>query len=405
MKQKHFIFLIFCALSPCILHAQTGPGTIHAEAIKVEFDECQPFKEGFAVIQKGTAFAVIDYSGRFVIPYGKYNNIPDGFVNGYCMVVVVKDGFKQLYGYVDQMGTLVIPCIYSSASSFDSDGFAYVSKLVQLDKSGLEGSADFVIDKKGKETKTTLSAPYYVGSSARLLTKNGIVDRSGKILVSTKGGGHPFSEGLAAVSKTNEFGEVKWGFIDTNGNTVIPFQFSNEPGDFSGGRAVIIPPTPDEFDYGFIDKKGNVVIKIKADNKNYTYKNNMYRQYPFSKSGWAISCIGMKNGGDILIDTAGTFYDFTKLLKLVNPKATITKATILSINEFDVMFNSNEGTGIASVYGEIILHPASYLKLGHFDTMSGLARAQVQVKNSKQVKGYVNANGEFLIVQKGPSGL
>lgn len=51
-------------------------------------------------------------------------------------------------------------------------------------------------------------------------------------------GAHDFSEGLAAVQKVVD-GEYKWGFIDTEGNEVIPFRFSKEPGDFLGGVAVV----------------------------------------------------------------------------------------------------------------------------------------------------------------------
>lgn len=51
-------------------------------------------------------------------------------------------------------------------------------------------------------------------------------------------GAHDFSEGLAAVQKEVD-GEYKWGFINTEGEEVIPFRFSKEPGDFHDGYAVV----------------------------------------------------------------------------------------------------------------------------------------------------------------------
>ena len=49
---------------------------------------------------------------------------------------------------------------------------------------------------------------------------------------------HDFSEGLAAVKKEVD-DEYKWGFINPQGEEVIPFKFTKEPEDFHDGVAVV----------------------------------------------------------------------------------------------------------------------------------------------------------------------
>lgn len=67
-----------------------------------------------------------------------------------------------------------------------------------------------------------------------------------------------YSEGLALAQRNN-----KWGYIDVEGNEVIPCQFDGEirgghGHGFFDGLAVVIR---DER-YGYIDKKGNVIVDI-----------------------------------------------------------------------------------------------------------------------------------------------
>lgn len=72
-----------------------------------------------------------------------------------------------------------------------------------------------------------------------------------------------FSGGLAAVRR-----DGKWGYINLNGEEVIPCQFSDEfpPGQFSEGLACVVDDRSDEDKklwnkrVGFINKKGEFVI-------------------------------------------------------------------------------------------------------------------------------------------------
>lgn len=65
------------------------------------------------------------------------------------------------------------------------------------------------------------------------------LDEAGnQAILTTYAGAHSFSEGLAAVKKEID-GEYKWGFINPQGEEVIPFKFTKEPGDFHDGVAVV----------------------------------------------------------------------------------------------------------------------------------------------------------------------
>lgn len=51
---------------------------------------------------------------------------------------------------------------------------------------------------------------------------------------------HIFSEGLAAVAIINFEGDERWGFIDTKGNIVIPINLGNVLSDFDNGKAHVM---------------------------------------------------------------------------------------------------------------------------------------------------------------------
>lgn len=69
----------------------------------------------------------------------------------------------------------------------------------------------------------------------------GFFDKNGKVIVRGKFAKvHDFHDGLAAVLMPEGSENAnKWGFIDKTGKLVIPAIYSNEPGDFSEGFAVV----------------------------------------------------------------------------------------------------------------------------------------------------------------------
>ena len=95
---------------------------------------------------------------------------------------------------------------------------------------------------------------------------HGFVNRQGKVVVPLKYyDAYDFSEGLAAVCKTvGKSDQILCGYINASGKEVIPLKFEYMPGDFSQG----IAPAKQKGKWGFIDTKGKVVIPfqyVKAD--------------------------------------------------------------------------------------------------------------------------------------------
>ena len=120
------------------------------------------------------------------------------------------------YGFIDEMGNIIIPCQLSSAGDF-RDGLA---RIVDQDK------------------------------------KHGFIDETGKIVIPCQWNeAGDFSEGLASVKDENG----KCGFIDKTGNVVIPCQWDYIEEDFRDGVAVVMKFSRGGFRYYDINKKGEVI--------------------------------------------------------------------------------------------------------------------------------------------------
>lgn len=139
-------------------------------------------------------------------------------------------------GYVDSEGNMVISGDYLIANSYDfSDGLACVKMWDENTESFYEYLSCGFIDKAGKEV-----IPFGEYDDA-----------------------FPFSDGLAAVAKYDkEKGQLKWGFINTEGNVKIPCEYEFEsagyyrPWGFAGG----VCPMMQEGKWGVINTEGEIVI-------------------------------------------------------------------------------------------------------------------------------------------------
>lgn len=158
------------------------------------------------------------------------NNYTDCLVDGLAV-----DSIHGKYGYVDKDGKTIIAHQYHMASSF-SDGLARVSVV---DNTSIAGQRVGYIDKTGK----FVIKPTYIL-------------------------GYDYHEGLIAVLDEN----LKYGFIDKNSNTILPFIY-DFPHDFNSpsyldnhiyaqhayvfydGIALVLLNNK----WQFIDKQGNTI--------------------------------------------------------------------------------------------------------------------------------------------------
>lgn len=230
-------------------------------------NEVQGFREGFCIIRRGEHYAIIDTLGNYLINFGQYV-FPEGFNNratigdqygfkyGLCLVMHPLTGMN---GYINKKGELQIPCMFSEALPFESDGYADVK--VQMPN---KMKKNLYVNTKGELYEAVPNVLEYAFTDGLLLTPHGYFDRMGNLVLSTKGFKHyyPFNEGLAAASIENQNGQELWGFIDKTGRFVIQPQFTWPPDHFSNGLARVTPYSKDDYLYSYINKKGKIVFHV-----------------------------------------------------------------------------------------------------------------------------------------------
>jgi hypothetical protein len=185
------------------------------------------------------------------------------------------------------------------------------------------------------------------------------------------------------------------GFIDTLGNTVIPFRYSIRPGSFYNNRAAVFPSDQNMgFDYGYIDKKGELIIQIKK--RDWDFHN-------FSPYN-----INFHNGNAIV---SRLFYDRNKSYLHFIDTAGTEHAVLISHWENIVGMHDNyiihkvqdtkgyTRLGMIDIFGNIVLSPA-YEELGYFDEVSGLAKAKYEPNQNEYREGFINKSGVFVLVKK-----
>lgn len=110
----------------------------------------------------------------------------------------------------------------------------------------------------------------------KFIARFGFVNQAGKVVIPLQFNGvSDFAEGLAAVNKGCIMSETvtphlyrprpflgceggKWGYINTQGDMVIPLQYDTVSPHFSAGLSLVSKNNQ----YGYINRKGNIVIPL-----------------------------------------------------------------------------------------------------------------------------------------------
>lgn len=223
-----------------------------------QYEVVQTFHNGMAAVMKNGNWGYIDTKGKEVIAcsipklydvcidredYGFYRD--NGYVRNFSegMVPVAKEtsGAKHNYerelkwGYMNKEGKLVVDYIYDEAADF-SEGLAWVAN---------EEYQGF-IDKQGN--KVLNGAKYYVPDAGML--------------------NYAFKSGLACVAKTDDEGNAKYGYINKNGEEVIPCKY-DAASSFCEGKAAVAVYKEDNADvqfpyvYSYINTSGSVLFSCK----------------------------------------------------------------------------------------------------------------------------------------------
>lgn len=205
-----------------------------------------------------------------------------GFHEG--LARVCKD---KKYGFIDKLGNEIIPCKYDDAKDYDKG----ISVVTLGDKQGaINRQGDMVISCKYDNINICEDDSL---AAASINETSGFIDLEGNVVV-------PFdyeycgtfSEGLADVRKNGLI-----GFVNKNGKLVVPCKYASSF-DFSEGLAgVSIDGGEDgvvDDKWGYIDKTGRIVIPFQEGLTGSPFSSGLSMRYrgglttSFDKNGFSV---------------------------------------------------------------------------------------------------------------------
>lgn len=248
----------------------------------------------------------------------------------------------------------------------------------------------------------------------------------------------PFSEGIAFVSRVDEFDQLTWGAIDTLGKLVIPYRYRLMPGRFSHGVAIVRAIDVDSLRYAFINKRGEIVFTIRPSHGDTLSislgLNNEFAEYAqqrfegferfYFMEGVQWVRLALRDAARprepraevALLDSLGRYTPIERLiLQHLPPGGRIEFLPRIRDGQFLFSY-TGKGTdpltgneaelrgklGIADIRGNIIV-PPRFTELSLFDSESRLQYAQVGGDNREAwnpgIQGYIDRTGVFRIVK------
>lgn len=239
-------------------------------AIPFRFDDARDFSSGFAPVREGAKWGYIDTGGNWLVTprfeeahefregaalVGKLErDPPDRGYGGYS-------GETTVYGFLDPRGGFLIPPSIPRAGSF-SDGLS----RIQVPAGGLCSDCYDVryLAKDGRLLPRYGFGGDFHGGTAVVRGGAGgnagyLIDRDGDALIEFDAARFDSLERRAARTH-----RIRFGYLDRNGKTAIPFAF-HEAEPFSEGVALVRGPGKGRaYRLQFIDRRGELRLEIPA---------------------------------------------------------------------------------------------------------------------------------------------
>lgn len=160
-------------------------------------------------------------------------------------------GLKGIkYGYIDSKGSLIIQTKFDTAGDFQENGLAIVRVA---DKAGIIGqNGEFFVEPKYSDIYG------FKEGKAIAMDAEGkfkVLDESGRVLFENNNYISEFTNGRANFAEGKGNDQWQYGYINLEGQEVIPAQFLSA-GTFGGGKAVV--QLPDKR-YALIDLTGVIL--------------------------------------------------------------------------------------------------------------------------------------------------
>jgi len=213
-----------------------------------------------------------------------------------------------------------------------------------------------------------------------------------------------YHEGRAIVEKTNEFHELKYGFVDERGKEIFPCVLSNRPGNFSSGLARIEPKDKGEFDYAYIDRDGKIALKMK-------FSNGIFEDFD---EGYAFTATHVMDTTGKIIFKSSFLQKFKIPAQDINwrPASALIERELQHSPDdflkekkfFSAWKNKRAVFGIFDARTKKIVN-AAFDYIDPFDKASRLAYAKIIVGYDDTYQaniyreGYINEDGLFVIVK------
>lgn len=390
---------------------------------QLDADKLGPFIKGAAILQKINATALIDASGNFIIPYNQYkiSYIPSAYSQSYVLPVGIFAAEKDHTVYlINPKGKILFSSQNTNINLLRADPkYVYVQERVN-------GNWDYekvtCIDEEGnkyllKGLLYDISEGLFYGNPGG---KAGYYNIKNELVIpSVYNEANRFSDGLALVGKKDEFGTIKYGYIDKKGKVVIPFIYTRKPDDFSSGLAKVLPMADVGFIYAFINKGGKIIYKGTHDD----YQK--YGEFSAFRCGIAISSnIG---GNQFVMDTTGNIITKDEFLKKIGiengsqyffPHGLyiwgggywVTDEETTEIAFWSAKGKTNANGGLIDLKeGKVTLPPVFFvdkagLSVLMFDPVSGLAYTEIRDASNHVLKeGYINRDGMYVMIKGAPS--
>lgn len=400
-------------------------GDIAPDVVRIDADEILEIKNGAIKIAKERQEALIDLKGNILVPFGKYY-FRDDFPTFLNALFRVKASMMDIaYGYLNSKGEITIP-FKKGMETFNSlnltefySDITHSGQLTYIDNFGNVLPAlpyayhtgvnpqDINLDDVGKPT-VLLPVVYKPEQKAgNYHNKIGFVRRNGKTAFPGQFiDAGVFCNDMCAVADLDNFGVVRWGFIDTTGRLVIPYKFRIKPGNFHEGLALVAPVDNADFQFAYIDKQGNIQIKIGTGPGTSKYDPGRIDQTAFFMRGY--SFWRTYNADLILLDKRGEFHPLSEVVHIsgIKPsdKLFISKYSTKGIYyDFRTPYTKlANGLGMVDYNGyEIFPAVFNFLQLDNF---SSYAVAKMNLPPSatsnrpQQIQGIVNKQGVFVLI-------
>ena len=416
------LFFLFALVSSIFCVGQTNK-LISPNAISIDAEDGGVFLNGMSVVHKGELYSIIDKSGNAIIPYTKSNFVLLG--NGYLV---------KFQGSIETAQDLEIIDCKTLKSKFKCKNSIFGdTKLIEngaivreFEAGKILGNFSNVINQKFTYSGQTFQASevksynFLFSKIAPLrfdkvgtgyLNYWGFCDYNGKVIIPPiylEVG--DFSEGICAVSKKNQFGEVSWGFIDETGKVVIDFLFTYRPHNMH--NSVIRFQAKEGFK-GFLDKNSNLLFQSKFESALGDYEFGDMRKRAYNRVNYT-SIIRRPPVKDFCEDIAFEGSRFPGGIRMIDLKG--NKIYSFPTNGIDILSHFTNGLaliegsfdegyglgkGMINKKGQIVI-PTVFEKIGPFDPETGLSYATVQHSKEfgQSLSGYVNTKGQFVIVFK-----